>query len=113
MLGRGSLRCAPSFKRRLPLIQVRVPIIDGRDTSDGPRHVIEDAVNNVRGNVQPAMPIAAVHRRAASCPWGLDAGGLPQAVQLAAAHFREDFVLRASALLEAKAPVVRPDHVLC
>ena len=49
---------------------------------------------------------------AASCPWGLDAGGLPQAVQLAAAHFREDFVLRASAALEAKAPVVRPDHVL-
>ena len=38
---------------------------------------------------------------AASCPWGLNAAGLPQAVQLAATHFREDLVLRASAILEA------------
>ena len=37
---------------------------------------------------------------AASCPWGLDADGLPQAVQLAAAHFREDALLRAGAVLE-------------
>ena len=42
---------------------------------------------------------------AASCPWGLDAAGLPQAVQLAATHFREDLVLRASAVLEATMPV--------
>jgi aspartyl-tRNA(Asn)/glutamyl-tRNA(Gln) amidotransferase subunit A len=41
---------------------------------------------------------------AASCPWGLDAAGLPQAVQLVATHFREDLVLRASAVLEAAMP---------
>src|SRR5262249_19554740 len=49
---------------------------------------------------------------AASCPWGLDAAGLPQAVQLGGAPFREDLVLRASAVLEAKAPVLRPDDLL-
>jgi aspartyl-tRNA(Asn)/glutamyl-tRNA(Gln) amidotransferase subunit A len=45
---------------------------------------------------------------AASCPWGLDAAGLPQAVQLVAAHFREDLILRASAVLEAAMPYPRP-----
>jgi aspartyl-tRNA(Asn)/glutamyl-tRNA(Gln) amidotransferase subunit A len=45
---------------------------------------------------------------AASCPWGLDLDGLPQAVQLAAAHFREDAILRASAVLEAAMPFQRP-----
>jgi len=45
---------------------------------------------------------------AASCPAGLDAGGLPQAVQLAATHFREDLILRASAVLEAAMPYPRP-----
>jgi aspartyl-tRNA(Asn)/glutamyl-tRNA(Gln) amidotransferase subunit A len=49
---------------------------------------------------------------AASCPWGLDAAGLPQAVQLAATHFREDLVLRASAILEGKMPVQHPDEAL-
>ena len=49
---------------------------------------------------------------AASCPWGLDATGLPQAVQLAAAHFREDLLLRASAVLEEAAPYPRPDEKL-
>jgi len=49
---------------------------------------------------------------AASCPWGLDAAGLPQAVQLAATHFREDLVLRGSAVLEANMPVQRPDDAL-
>ncbi len=44
---------------------------------------------------------------AASCPGGLDAGGLPQAVQLVAAHFREDLILRASAVLEAAMPYPR------
>ena len=46
---------------------------------------------------------------AASCPWGLDQAGLPQAVQLAATYFREDLVLRASAILEAKMPVQHPN----
>ena len=41
---------------------------------------------------------------AASCPWGLDSTGLPQAVQIAATHFREDLILRASAVLEAAMP---------
>lgn len=41
---------------------------------------------------------------AASCPWGLDSIGLPQAVQLAAPHFREDLLLRGSAALEAAIP---------
>lgn len=45
---------------------------------------------------------------AASCPWGLDAAGLPQAVQVVAAHFREDLVLRASAVLEEAKPYPRP-----
>ncbi len=45
---------------------------------------------------------------AASCPWGLDAAGLPQAVQLVARHFREYLVLRASAALENAMPVHRP-----
>jgi aspartyl-tRNA(Asn)/glutamyl-tRNA(Gln) amidotransferase subunit A len=45
---------------------------------------------------------------AASCPWGLDAAGLPQAVQLVSRHFREDLVLRASAVLENAMPVHRP-----
>jgi len=49
---------------------------------------------------------------AASCPWGLDATGLPQTVQLAAAHFREDLLLRASAVLEGAAPYPRPDEKL-
>jgi aspartyl-tRNA(Asn)/glutamyl-tRNA(Gln) amidotransferase subunit A len=49
---------------------------------------------------------------AASCPWGLDAAGLPQAVQLAATHFREDLVLRASAILEAKMWVQHPNDTL-
>jgi aspartyl-tRNA(Asn)/glutamyl-tRNA(Gln) amidotransferase subunit A len=49
---------------------------------------------------------------AASCPWGLDANGLPQAVQLAATHFREDFVLRASAVLEEASPYPRPGERL-
>ncbi len=44
---------------------------------------------------------------AASCPWGLDDAGLPQAVQLAAAHFREDLILRASAVLETAMPYPR------
>ncbi len=44
---------------------------------------------------------------AAACPWGLDAAGLPQAVQLAATHFREDLILRASAVLEATMPFPR------
>jgi aspartyl-tRNA(Asn)/glutamyl-tRNA(Gln) amidotransferase subunit A len=44
---------------------------------------------------------------AAACPWGLDAAGLPQAVQLAATHFREDLILRASAVLEAVMPFPR------
>jgi aspartyl-tRNA(Asn)/glutamyl-tRNA(Gln) amidotransferase subunit A len=46
----------------------------------------------------------AVKMPAASCPWGLDAAGLPQAVQLVARHFREDLVLRGSAVLEAASP---------
>jgi hypothetical protein len=33
-------------------------------------------------------------------------------VQLAATHFREDLVLRASAVLEANMPVRRPDDAL-
>ncbi len=41
---------------------------------------------------------------AASCPGGLDPAGLPQAVQLAAPHFREDLLLRGSAALEAAMP---------
>lgn len=45
---------------------------------------------------------------AASCPWGLDTAGLPQAVQLVAAHFREDLILRASAVLETAMPYPRP-----
>jgi aspartyl-tRNA(Asn)/glutamyl-tRNA(Gln) amidotransferase subunit A len=45
---------------------------------------------------------------AASCPWGLDAAGLPQAVQLVARHFREDLVLRGSAVLESAMPAQRP-----
>ena len=49
---------------------------------------------------------------AASCPWGLDATGLPQSVQLAAAHFREDLLLRASAVLEEAVPYPRPDDKL-
>jgi aspartyl-tRNA(Asn)/glutamyl-tRNA(Gln) amidotransferase subunit A len=49
---------------------------------------------------------------AASCPWGLDASGLPQAVQLAATHFREDLVLRASAVLEEAVPYPRPNEKL-
>jgi aspartyl-tRNA(Asn)/glutamyl-tRNA(Gln) amidotransferase subunit A len=49
---------------------------------------------------------------AASCPWGLDAAGLPQAVQVAATHFREDLVLRASAALEAAMPYPRPAEKL-
>jgi aspartyl-tRNA(Asn)/glutamyl-tRNA(Gln) amidotransferase subunit A len=49
---------------------------------------------------------------AASCPWGLDAAGLPQAVQVAATHFREDLVLRASAILEAKMWVQHPNDTL-
>lgn len=44
---------------------------------------------------------------AAACPWGLDAAGLPQALQLSAAHFREDLILRASAVLEAAMPFPR------
>jgi Asp-tRNA(Asn)/Glu-tRNA(Gln) amidotransferase A subunit family amidase len=49
---------------------------------------------------------------AASCPWDLDASGLPQAVQVASAHFREDLVLRGSAVLEEAAPYPRPDEKL-
>ena len=48
---------------------------------------------------------------AASCPWGLDSEALPQAVQLAAPHFREDLLLRGSAALEAAMPAnTRPPH---
>ncbi len=41
---------------------------------------------------------------AASCPWGVGSDGLPEAVQLAAPHFREDLLLRGSAVLEAAMP---------
>ncbi len=47
---------------------------------------------------------------ACSCPWGLDSVGLPQAVQLVAPHFREDQLLRGSAVLEAATPAIRPPH---
>ena len=49
---------------------------------------------------------------AASYPWGCDAARLPQAVQVAAAHFREDLVLRASAVLEAHTPIAHPRDTL-
>lgn len=45
---------------------------------------------------------------AASCPWGLDAAGLPQGVQLVSRHFREDLVLRGSAVLEFAMPPTYP-----
>jgi len=45
---------------------------------------------------------------AASCPWGPDDAGLPQGVQVVATHFREDLVLRASAVLEAAKPFQAP-----
>jgi aspartyl-tRNA(Asn)/glutamyl-tRNA(Gln) amidotransferase subunit A len=45
---------------------------------------------------------------AASCPWGLDADSLPQGVQLVATHFREDLILRASAVLESNRPFAPP-----
>jgi aspartyl-tRNA(Asn)/glutamyl-tRNA(Gln) amidotransferase subunit A len=51
----------------------------------------------------------ATRMPAASCPWGLDEAGLPQGVQVVATHFREDLVLRASAVLEAAMPFQRPE----
>jgi aspartyl-tRNA(Asn)/glutamyl-tRNA(Gln) amidotransferase subunit A len=46
---------------------------------------------------------------AGSCLWGLDSAGLPQAVQLIATHFREDLILRASAVLEESMPYCFPE----
>jgi len=45
---------------------------------------------------------------AASCPMGLDAAGLPLAVQLVGGLYREDLVLRGSAVLEAARPFISP-----
>lgn len=44
----------------------------------------------------------------ASVPWGFDDAGLPVGVQVVATHFREDLVLRGSAVLEAAMPVEMP-----
>jgi aspartyl-tRNA(Asn)/glutamyl-tRNA(Gln) amidotransferase subunit A len=44
----------------------------------------------------------------ASVPWGFDDAGLPVGVQVVATHFREDLVLRGSAVLEAAMPATMP-----
>jgi Asp-tRNA(Asn)/Glu-tRNA(Gln) amidotransferase A subunit family amidase len=41
-------------------------------------------------------------------PWGFDGSGLPVGVQVVATHFREDLVLRGSAVLEAAMPGAMP-----
>ena len=49
---------------------------------------------------------------AASYPWGLDRGGLPVGIQVAANPFREDLVRCVSLELERHAPVRLPDNGL-
>ena len=48
----------------------------------------------------------------ASVPWGFDDAGLPVGVQVVATHFREDLVLRGSAVLEAAMPGAMPPDAL-
>jgi aspartyl-tRNA(Asn)/glutamyl-tRNA(Gln) amidotransferase subunit A len=48
----------------------------------------------------------------ASVPWGFDEAGLPVGVQVVATHFREDLVLRGSAVLEAAMPGEMPPDAL-
>jgi aspartyl-tRNA(Asn)/glutamyl-tRNA(Gln) amidotransferase subunit A len=49
---------------------------------------------------------------AASYPWGLDRGGMPVGIQVAANPFREDLVRCVSLELERHAPVRLPDNGL-
>lgn len=57
-------------------------------------------------------PFNMTKQPCASVPWGLDGEGLPVGVQLVATHFREDLVLRGSAVLEAANPMPMPDDTL-
>jgi aspartyl-tRNA(Asn)/glutamyl-tRNA(Gln) amidotransferase subunit A len=57
-------------------------------------------------------PFNLTRQPCASVPWGLDGEGLPVGVQLIAAHFREDLVLRGSAALEAAQPMAMPEDEL-
>lgn len=57
-------------------------------------------------------PFNLTRQPCASVPWGLDAERLPVGVQLVATHFREDLVLRGSAVLEAANPMPMPEDRL-
>ncbi|MFQ3623175.1 MAG: amidase family protein, partial [Acetobacteraceae bacterium] len=57
-------------------------------------------------------PFNLTRQPCASVPWGLDEEGLPVGVQIVAGHFREDLVLRASAVLEAAKPMPQPAGTL-
>jgi aspartyl-tRNA(Asn)/glutamyl-tRNA(Gln) amidotransferase subunit A len=57
-------------------------------------------------------PFNLTKQPCASVPWGVDGEGLPVGVQLVATHFREDLVLRGSAVLEAANPMLMPDDRL-
>jgi aspartyl-tRNA(Asn)/glutamyl-tRNA(Gln) amidotransferase subunit A len=57
-------------------------------------------------------PFNLTKQPCASVPWGLDGEGLPVGVQLVATHFREDLVLRGSAVLGAANPMAMPEDKL-
>ena len=64
----------------------------------------EDPMRGFNGSIPYAtftLPFNMTGQPAVSLPLGLDGGGMPLGVQLAAAFGREDLLLRISAQLEA------------
>jgi hypothetical protein len=42
----------PSFKRRLALFEVLVPVVNPGDTRDGPAAMVQNLVNDMMGNAE-------------------------------------------------------------
>jgi aspartyl-tRNA(Asn)/glutamyl-tRNA(Gln) amidotransferase subunit A len=70
-----------------------------------------DDIEDVFWNVWAAWtPLFNASRQPAiSIPCGIDHGGLPLSVQVAAAQYRDDLVLRAARVLERAMPMPRLD----
>ena len=48
--------CAPALKRIAALVQELMPLIDGGNAGDRPRHMIEDLVSHVRRDPEAGHP---------------------------------------------------------
>jgi aspartyl-tRNA(Asn)/glutamyl-tRNA(Gln) amidotransferase subunit A len=79
----------------------------GPPSTDAKLDDIEDVFWNVWAAWTPLFN--ASRQPAISIPCGVGHGGLPLSVQVAAAQYREDLVLRAARVLELATPMPRPD----